>query len=32
MIARISLTLTDDYPIAEAIVILSSLPDKEDPR
>lgn len=30
--ARIDLTLTDEYPLAEAIVIISALPNKEDPR
>ena len=30
--ARIDLTLTDEYPLAEAIVIISALPDKADPR
>jgi holo-[acyl-carrier protein] synthase len=30
--ARIDLTLTDDYPWAEAIVIISALPSKVDPR
>jgi holo-[acyl-carrier protein] synthase len=30
--ARIDLTLTDDYPWAEAIVIISALPTKFDPR
>lgn len=30
--ARIDLTLTDDYPIAEAVVIISALPLKLDPR
>ncbi len=29
---RIDLTLTDEYPLAEAIVIISALPDKADPR
>lgn len=27
--ARIDVTLTDEYPIAEAVVIVSVLPDKE---
>lgn len=27
--ARIDVTLTDEYPIAEAVVIVSALPDKE---
>lgn len=31
-IARIDLTLTDDFPYAQAIVIISALPTKEDPR
>ena len=30
--ARIDLTLTDDHPWAEAIVIISALPTKADPR
>lgn len=30
--ARIDLTLTDDYPLAEAIVIVSALPLKLDRR
>ncbi len=30
--ARIDLTLTDDYPWAQAIVIISCLPTKEDRR
>jgi holo-[acyl-carrier protein] synthase len=30
--ARIDLTLTDDYPYAQAIVIISALAIKEDPR
>ena len=30
--ARIDLTLTDDFPYAQAIVIISALPTKEDPR
>jgi len=29
---RIDLTLTDDYPYAHAIVIISALPSKEDRR
>lgn len=29
---RIDLTLTDDFPWAQAIVIISALPSKEDPR
>ena len=31
-IARIDLTLTDDFPYAQAIVIISGLPDKNDGR
>jgi len=30
--ARIDLTITDDFPQAQAIVIISALPDKFDPR
>jgi len=30
--ARIDLTLTDDYPLAEAVVIISALPLKADRR
>ena len=30
--ARIDLTLTDDFPLAQAIVIISGLPLKVDPR
>lgn len=30
--ARIDLTLTDDHPWAQAIVIISALPTKFDPR
>ncbi len=30
--ARIDLTLTDDYPYAQAIVIISGLPTKDDRR
>jgi len=30
--ARIDLTLTDDFPLAAAIVIISGLPDKGDRR
>lgn len=30
--ARIDLTLTDDFPLAEAVVIISGLPDKGDQR
>jgi holo-[acyl-carrier protein] synthase len=29
---RIDLTITDDYPHAQAIVIISALPSKADPR
>ena len=29
---RIDLTITDDYPHAQAIVIISALPGKVDPR
>ena len=29
---RIDLTLTDDHPYAQAIVIISALPTKNDPR
>ena len=29
---RIDLTLTDDHPWAQAIVIISALPTKFDPR
>lgn len=29
---RIDLTLTDDFPLAAAIVIISALPEKGDPR
>ncbi|MGQ0457482.1 MAG: holo-ACP synthase [Hyphomicrobium sp.] len=29
---RIDLTLTDEYPLAEAIVILTAYPDKNDRR
>lgn len=32
MSARIDLTLTDDFPLAQAIVIISAIPTKEDPR
>ncbi len=32
MSARIDLTLTDDFPLAQAIVIISAIPIKEDPR
>lgn len=30
--ARIDLTITDDYPMAQAIVIISALPDKTSDR
>ena len=30
--ARIDLTLTDDFPLAAAMVIISGLPDKADRR
>ncbi len=30
--ARIDITLTDDYPLAEAVVIISALPLKSDRR
>ena len=30
--ARIDLTLTDDFPLAEAVVIISGLPEKGDRR
>lgn len=30
--ARLDLTLTDEYPLAEAIVIISALPSKADLR
>ncbi len=30
--ARIDLTLTDDFPYAQAIVLISALPTKEDRR
>jgi holo-[acyl-carrier protein] synthase len=30
--ARVDLTLTDEYPLAEAIVIISALANKDDPR
>ena len=30
--ARIDLTLTDEYPMAQAIVIISALPDKQPLR
>lgn len=30
--ARIDLTLTDEYPVAEAVVIISGLPSKQDRR
>lgn len=32
MDARVDLTLTDDFPLAQAIVIISAIPNKEDPR
>jgi holo-[acyl-carrier protein] synthase len=31
-VARIDLTLTDEYPLAQAIVIISALPEKVDRR
>jgi holo-[acyl-carrier protein] synthase len=31
-VARVDLTLTDDHPWAQAIVIISALPTKADPR
>ncbi len=31
-IVRIDLTLTDEYPVAEAVVIISAYRDKEDQR
>ena len=31
-LARIDLTLTDEFPYAQAIVIISALPSKADPR
>ena len=30
--ARIDLTITDDFPIAEAVVIISAIPVKDDRR
>ena len=30
--ARIDLTITDDFPMAQAIVIISAIPTKADPR
>ena len=30
--ARIDLTITDDFPLAQAIVIISALPTKQDDR
>jgi holo-[acyl-carrier protein] synthase len=30
--ARIDLTITDDFPLAQAIVIISGIRTKEDPR
>lgn len=32
MLARIDLTLTDDFPLAQAIVIISAIASKHDPR
>lgn len=32
MDVRIDLTLTDDFPLAQAIVIISAIPTKVDPR
>lgn len=32
MEVRIDLTLTDDFPLAQAIVIITALPGKADPR
>lgn len=32
MEARVDLTLTDDFPLAQAIVIISALPTKADSR
>jgi holo-[acyl-carrier protein] synthase len=31
-VARIDLTLTDEYPYAEALVVISALPSKQDLR
>jgi holo-[acyl-carrier protein] synthase len=31
-IARVDLTLTDEYPLAEAVVIISAIPTKADRR
>ena len=31
-IARVDLTLTDEYPLAEAVVIISAVPTKADRR
>jgi holo-[acyl-carrier protein] synthase len=31
-IARVDLTLTDEYPLAEAVVIISAVPTKADQR
>ncbi len=31
MTARVDVTLTDDYPLAQAIVIISAVPAAEDP-
>ena len=30
--ARIDLTITDDFPLAQAIVVISAIPTKESPR
>jgi holo-[acyl-carrier protein] synthase len=30
--AKIDLTITDDFPLAQAIVIISAMPTKADPR
>jgi holo-[acyl-carrier protein] synthase len=30
--ARVDLTITDDFPLAQAIVIISGLPTKDEPR
>jgi holo-[acyl-carrier protein] synthase len=32
MMPRIDLTLTDDWPYAHTVVIVSALPTKQDPR
>ena len=29
MVAQIDITITDDYPLAQAIVIISALPDRD---